>query len=715
MPRTADVVELLLRAKDQLSRVVDRSAASFDRLKARAKLAAVAGAAALAGLAFKAIQAASAFEETESKFKAVFKGEAERVRGELEAIGDEINRSARSMMGYASTLQDTFVPLGFAREEAADLSVQVVQLSQDLASFNNLPTQQVIMDIQSALVGNTETLRKYGVVAQETEIKQYALNEGLWDGEGALTAQEKAAAILGITLASTTDAQGDAARTADSFANQMRGLRDEINDLLIELGQKLIPVVKDSIPEIREMAQEFSDVAEVAIPKLMSAMQDLLPITVDVAAKILDVVAAASELADFAWTGEVDIAERALSRLADTLEERVAGGHLTAEEAQRQFSQALEEATEDAYTLQDAWEDRSWLDALTLGNTLAGRAIASVGDESSLTEEQFGRLRERMEGFEDAEVTGAFNRVTGALQEMLGPLADIQDKFGSVIAAVFGEGEESERADEAIADARELKTIIEQYPEALDKANLNQLALTEEEKQAMVQYLNQLQQTERSMQQERRTAKEEEYALQQEILDKAREAREEEMAHLDRARAKQEQAAAEFEQRLSSINSWVMGIGQGMSNAFARDGVEGLQAWGEQFKQMLIQIVAMAAFQLVLRLVSGGALGTGGPLSMFGLNAGGIPGLQGSRKAQAGITVPDFGQMGDRYPVILSRGEIVQPREDVQATRAQRVHEQLVAEAMGKSGGVNLTIISRHPILTEGELARIGTAIRRFS
>ncbi len=189
------------------------------------------------------ISAASDVEEMSSKFFTVFKDLGPTVETALEEMAGAMNRSKYDLMGYAATFQDTFVPLGFARDDAADLSLALVGLAEDLASFNNLDTAQVAADLQSALVGNTETLRKYGVVAQETQIKQKALEMGLWDGKGAIDAQTKALTIYQLAMEGTADAQGDATRTAGSYANVQKGLSAAMQELQVVVGQQLLPTM----------------------------------------------------------------------------------------------------------------------------------------------------------------------------------------------------------------------------------------------------------------------------------------------------------------------------------------------------------------------------------------------------------------------------------------------------------------------------------------
>lgn len=224
------------------------------------------GVAAIVGFAKASIDAAANVEEMSSKFAIVFKDMAGAVEKELASFAKATNGSKYELMGFAAMMQDTFVPLGFARDKAAEMSVQVVKLATDLGSFNNLPTAQVVADIQSALVGNTETMRKYGVVASQVRIEEEAQAMGLWDGAGAIDANAKAAAILSLIMKGNADAMGDATRTAGSYTNQMRGIAAAFTDLKVAVGQSLITLIAPVLPYIKAaiqmLAEFFAQIAQ---------------------------------------------------------------------------------------------------------------------------------------------------------------------------------------------------------------------------------------------------------------------------------------------------------------------------------------------------------------------------------------------------------------------------------------------------------------------
>jgi hypothetical protein len=119
-------------------------------------------------------------------------------------------------------------------------------------------------------VGNHEAVRKYGIVITEASLKQEMLNMGLERTMQTATTQEKVMARLNIIMDSTTDAQGDAARTADSYANQMRALKGNISDVMAEAGQDGMEDLTQTMIDFNEwgtsggydrMAEGIGDVA----------------------------------------------------------------------------------------------------------------------------------------------------------------------------------------------------------------------------------------------------------------------------------------------------------------------------------------------------------------------------------------------------------------------------------------------------------------------
>ena len=187
------------------------------------------------------LKVASDIEESESKFNAVFKSESDAAREFANVLAGEVNRSAYAVREAMSRFQDTFVPLGFTREKAAELSEQLVTLGIDVASFNNELEPETMASFQSALIGNHETVRKFGIIITEVTLNQELMRMGIEGGTRKATEQQKVLARLNIIMSGTTDAQGDAARTAGGLENQFKGLTANAQDVANALGKSLMP------------------------------------------------------------------------------------------------------------------------------------------------------------------------------------------------------------------------------------------------------------------------------------------------------------------------------------------------------------------------------------------------------------------------------------------------------------------------------------------
>jgi hypothetical protein len=203
------------------------------------------------------VNMASSVEEMQSKSSVVFGRFVTDVRNQLKEFGNEVGRSTFELEGMASSIQDTFVPMGFARGEASKLSVQLTKLAVDVASFNNASDTETMMAFQSALVGNHETVRRFGVVITEATLKQELLRMGINKSASEVTNAEKVQARLNLIIAGTSDAHNDAIKTSGSFANTSKALSSALNELAVD-------VITPMLPKLTRMVEGFIDGTESA-------------------------------------------------------------------------------------------------------------------------------------------------------------------------------------------------------------------------------------------------------------------------------------------------------------------------------------------------------------------------------------------------------------------------------------------------------------------
>jgi len=205
------------------------------------------------------ITAASDLQETTSKFNVVFADQITIAQQWSKTLVDGYAMSTRESRQYLSSIQDLLVPMGMVSKEAGKMSFEVVKLAADLGSFNNVPTAKVMDDIQSGLVGNYETMKKYGVILNATTVQEKAMAMGLAETKNSLTAADKAQAAYTIMVKGSKAAIGDMARTSGDYANTLKQMKAAIEDLEAGLGILLLPTLTEVTKAVGEFVRAWAD------------------------------------------------------------------------------------------------------------------------------------------------------------------------------------------------------------------------------------------------------------------------------------------------------------------------------------------------------------------------------------------------------------------------------------------------------------------------
>jgi hypothetical protein len=201
--------------------------------------------------------AASDLSEELSKADAVLGDSFQAVNKFAENAATSIGQSQKDALEAASTFGIFGKSAGLAGDDLGNFSIKFTKLSSDLASFFNTKPEDAVRAISSALRGENEAIRRYGVLLDATSLQQQAFKMGIIDStKDALTPQQKVLAASELIMKQTTDAQGDFARTSEGLANQQRILQAEFEDTKALLGESLIPVMNDLYGTLIDIAKD---------------------------------------------------------------------------------------------------------------------------------------------------------------------------------------------------------------------------------------------------------------------------------------------------------------------------------------------------------------------------------------------------------------------------------------------------------------------------
>lgn len=235
-------------------------------------------------LAFGAasVMSASNTEEAQAKVNTVFGDSAGIITDWSGTTSQALGLSKQDALAATGTFGNMFTSMGLGQEEAANLSTGMVQLAVDTASFNNASTDDALLAMQSALTGEYEALKKYGIVLNDATLSQTAMNMGLGDNFQALTEQEKVLVRQQAIMDQSTNATGDFERTQGGLANQIKIAKAEFENITATLGAMFLPMVTTAMTGVGKFLVKIQSMSPgmqkviVAIVGLVAAIGPLL-------------------------------------------------------------------------------------------------------------------------------------------------------------------------------------------------------------------------------------------------------------------------------------------------------------------------------------------------------------------------------------------------------------------------------------------------------
>lgn len=197
-----------------------------------------------------------------------------------------------SVKRYAGTIGAMLKSSGLAGDAIVDMSKDMVGLAGDMASFYNLDLETAFEKIRSGISGETEPLKQLGINMSVANLEAYALSQGITTAYNEMSQAEQVMLRYNYLMSTTADAQGDFARTQDSYANQTRLLSESWLEFTGVMAEQLLPVLTTIVSWLNNIVAFLTENAD-----MVSAVLVGLATTVGILAVAWVVHAAAQWLA----------------------------------------------------------------------------------------------------------------------------------------------------------------------------------------------------------------------------------------------------------------------------------------------------------------------------------------------------------------------------------------------------------------------------------
>lgn len=213
---------------------------------------------AIAAAGTAAIKLGSDAIESSNKVDVAFGKSADQVKAFSETTLEKFGIASGSALDMASTFGDMATSMGLPTNKAADMSTKLVGLAGDLSSFKNIKLDESATALNSIFTGETESLKKLGIVMTETNLKSFALSEGIKKPIDKMSEAEKVQLRYNYVMNATKNAQGDFARTSDGAANSMRVASESAKEAGESFGVMLAPIVAKVSQLVSSLVKNFA-------------------------------------------------------------------------------------------------------------------------------------------------------------------------------------------------------------------------------------------------------------------------------------------------------------------------------------------------------------------------------------------------------------------------------------------------------------------------
>lgn len=163
-----------------------------------------------------------------------------------EQVANGTAAANKALMSQNNTLYKT-------TDSMADMSLNLTKLAGDMASFYDVDQADVAKSLQSIFTGTIAPLRRYGLDLTQATLSEWAMKNGLDANIKSMTQAEKVLLRYNYVMANTQAAQGDFAKTANTWANSVRVLKQEFQAWGSIIGSVVINALKPFVQALSKV------------------------------------------------------------------------------------------------------------------------------------------------------------------------------------------------------------------------------------------------------------------------------------------------------------------------------------------------------------------------------------------------------------------------------------------------------------------------------
>lgn len=233
------------------------------------------------------IDLASDLTEVQNVVDVTFGQGAEQINEFAKSALKNFGLSELSAKQFTGTLGALMKSSGVSSKYLIEMSENLAGLSGDFASFYNLKPEEAFEKIKAGISGETEPLKALGINMSVANLEAFALSKGIKTSYDKMDQASQTLLRYNYLMEVSKDAQGDFARTQDSFANQQKLFGESFKNLAGKIMSAALPAFTKLYEKGNQLIDSFAGSPE-KVERLQSVIGKAADTVIGAIPKIVD-------------------------------------------------------------------------------------------------------------------------------------------------------------------------------------------------------------------------------------------------------------------------------------------------------------------------------------------------------------------------------------------------------------------------------------------
>lgn len=255
-----------------------------------------AGAAGMAALTTKALQAGAELEQQLGGAEAVFGEYANQIKAAADDAYTNAGLSQNEFLQGANKMGSLFQGAGFDVQSSMKMSAESMQRASDVASIMGIDTTTALEAVTGMAKGNFTMMDNLGVAMNDTAIGAYALSKGINKSTSEMSIQEKVGLAQQMFMEKTAKYAGNYAKENETLAGSINTTKKAFEDFMATgnvngFVNSLVKTIEIAVPTIvallPKLVEGISSILQAVVPALSAALPTLIPALINAAKSLI--------------------------------------------------------------------------------------------------------------------------------------------------------------------------------------------------------------------------------------------------------------------------------------------------------------------------------------------------------------------------------------------------------------------------------------------